>query len=93
MLVVLGQRRQLMLEIWLLMINDDKARQLNAIAWYYGNMNDEFDLQGFDYGTRKVGKKKANAWGFYDMLGNVYEWCEDGMRDYAEAGGKLTPRG
>lgn len=29
-----------------------------------------------------VGRKEPNAWGFYDLSGNIWEWCDDGMRDY-----------
>jgi formylglycine-generating enzyme required for sulfatase activity len=34
--------------------------------------------------TKKVGQKKSNAFGLYDMLGNVSEWCYDYYNSYTK---------
>ena len=62
------------------------VNKLGDYAWYRDNSNDT---------THEVGIKKANAFGLYDMTGNVYEWCWNWSTDSydTEAEGGSDPTG
>jgi formylglycine-generating enzyme required for sulfatase activity len=48
--------------------------EIDMIAWWRDNSNNQ---------TQPIKGKQPNAWGLYDMIGNVSEWCGDWIRSYS----------
>ncbi|MFM9064451.1 MAG: formylglycine-generating enzyme family protein, partial [Pirellula sp.] len=54
---------------------DDEEGLLPEYGWFNRNSSDR---------THTVGLLEPNAWGLYDMHGNVWEWCSDWSEEYSK---------
>lgn len=66
--------------------SNNAETRIHSIGWCQSNANGE---------THEIGLTTANAWGLYDMHGNVSEWCRDLYTEtyYNDSGNCTDPKG
>jgi formylglycine-generating enzyme required for sulfatase activity len=66
-------------------ISGETPAKLGEFSWFDKNSGGH---------PRPVGQKQANAWGLYDVCGNLWEWCNDFYQvDYYTASPRQDPKG
>jgi len=61
------------------------CRAGTTTAYYWGNRFDDryaWSLDNSKGSMHEAGTRLPNAWGLYDMSGNLWEWCEDSYDEY-----------
>ena len=64
--------------------NKEECPEMDEVGWYAYNSGEK---------THPVGQKLPNAWGLYDMHGNVEEWCLDGYKENYPSSPVVDPVG